>query len=291
MKTLLITDSCSDLPVKYAEDNNIVIMPLSYNFKGKSYQDDFGKSISYKDFYSEVRNGEMPSTSQINPSTFEETFRKYVSQGYSLIYIAFSSALSGTHNSACIARDTILEENPEADISVIDSKCASLGLGLLVYNACERLKSGVSKEELVNWVENNKLKLNHWFTVDDLHHLKRGGRVSSTSAILGTLLDIKPILIVNKEGKLIPVAKVKGRKKSIKTLLEALKERIVDPENQVIAISHGDCEEDARFLERLIKESINVKDIVFNYIGPVIGSHSGPGTITVFFFGKEREEN
>ena len=125
----------------------------------------------------------MPSTSQINPSTFEETFRKYVSQGYSLIYIAFSSALSGTHNSACIARDTILEENPEADISVIDSKCASLGLGLLVYNACERLKSGVSKEELVNWVENNKLKLNHWFTVDDLHHLKRGGRVSSTSAI------------------------------------------------------------------------------------------------------------
>ncbi|NLP28955.1 MAG: DegV family protein [Clostridia bacterium] len=291
MKTLLITDSCSDLPVKYAEDNNIVIMPLSYNFKGKSYQDDFGKSISYKDFYSEVRNGEMPSTSQINPSTFEETFRKYVSQGYSLIYIAFSSALSGTHNSACIARDTILEENPEADISVIDSKCASLGLGLLVYNACERLKSGVSKEELVNWVENNKLKLNHWFTVDDLHHLKRGGRVSSTSAILGTLLDIKPILIVNKEGKLIPVAKVKGRKKSIKTLLEALKERIVDPENQVIAISHGDCEEDARFLERLIKESINVKDIIFNYIGPVIGSHSGPGTITVFFFGKEREEN
>lgn len=266
-------------------------MPLSYNFKGKSYQDDFGKSISYKDFYSEVRNGEMPSTSQINPSTFEETFRKYVSQGYSLIYIAFSSALSGTHNSACIARDTILEENPEADISVIDSKCASLGLGLLVYNACERLKSGVSKEELVNWVENNKLKLNHWFTVDDLHHLKRGGRVSSTSAILGTLLDIKPILIVNKEGKLIPVAKVKGRKKSIKTLLEALKERIVDPENQVIAISHGDCEEDARFLERLIKESINVKDIIFNYIGPVIGSHSGPGTITVFFFGKEREEN
>ena len=291
MKTLLITDSCSDLPVKYAEDNNIVIMPLSYNFKGKSYQDDFGKSISYKDFYSEVRNGEMPSTSQINPSTFEETFHKYVSQGYSLIYIAFSSALSGTHNSACIARDTILEENPEADISVIDSKCASLGLGLLVYNACERLKSGVSKEELVNWVENNKLKLNHWFTVDDLHHLKRGGRVSSTSAILGTLLDIKPILIVNKEGKLIPVAKVKGRKKSIKTLLEALKERIVDPENQVIAISHGDCEEDARFLERLIKESINVKDIIFNYIGPVIGSHSGPGTITVFFFGKEREEN
>lgn len=291
MKTLLITDSCSDLPVKYAEDNNILIMSLSFNFKGVNYKDDFGKSISYKDFYSEVRKGEMTSTSQINPSTFEEAFRKYVSQGYSLIYIAFSSALSGTHNSACIARDSILEENPDADISIIDSKCASLGLGLLVYNACEKLKAGESKEDVVNWVENNKLKLNHWFTVDDLHHLKRGGRVSSTSAILGTLLDIKPILKVNDEGKLVPVTKIKGRKKSIKSLADTLKQRIVNPEDQVIAISHGDCEEDARLLEKFIKEDIKVKDVIFNYVGPVVGSHSGPGTIALFFFGKDRGDN
>lgn len=266
-------------------------MPLTFHFKGVDYQDDFGKSISYKDFYNELRKGEMSSTSQINPSTFEETFRKYVSEGYSLIYIAFSSALSGTYNSACIARDTILEENPSADISIIDSKCASLGLGLLVYNACERLKAGESKEVVVNWVENNKLKLNHWFTVDDLHHLKRGGRVSSTSAILGTLLDIKPVLKVNKEGKLVPVTKVKGRKKSIRALADALKQRIVDPDNQVIAISHGDCEDDARLLERLIKEEFNIKDVIFNYVGPVIGSHSGPGTIALFFFGNDRGDD
>ncbi|NLZ47970.1 MAG: DegV family protein [Clostridiales bacterium] len=291
MKTLLITDSCSDLPVKYAEDNNILIMPLTFNFKGATYQDDSGKSINYKDFYNEMRKGEMSSTSQINPSTFEETFRKYVSQGYSLIYIAFSSALSGTYNSACIARDAILEENPDADISIIDSKCASLGLGLLVYNACEKLKTGDSKEDVVNWVENSKLKLNHWFTVDDLHHLKRGGRVSSTSAILGTLLDIKPILKVNTEGKLVPVTKVKGRKKSIKSLADTLKERIIDPENQVIAISHGDCEEDARLLEKLIKENVKVKDVIINYVGPVVGSHSGPGTIALFFFSKDRGDN
>lgn len=266
-------------------------MPLTFQFKGVEYKDDFGKSISYKDFYNEVRKGEMSSTSQINPSTFAESFKKYVSEGYSLIYIAFSSALSGTYNSACIARDNILDEYPDSDISVIDSKCASLGLGLLVYNACEKLKSGESKEAVVNWVESNKLKLNHWFTVDDLHHLKRGGRVSSTSAILGTLLDIKPILKVNTDGKLVPVTKVKGRKKSIKSLADLLKQRIVNPENQVIAISHGDCEEDARLLEKLIKEEVNVKDVILNYVGPVIGSHSGPGTIALFFFGNDRGDD
>jgi EDD domain protein, DegV family len=146
----------------------------------------------------------------------------------------------------------------------------------------------MSKEELVNWVETNKLKLNHWFTVDDLHHLKRGGRVSAASAAIGTLLDIKPILHVDDEGRLIPVTKVKGRKKSIKTLAEELKSRIVDPKNQVIGISHGDCEEEAKLLEKIIRETVEIKDVIFNYIGPVVGSHSGPGTIALFFFGENR---
>ncbi|WP_203527924.1 DegV family protein [Clostridium thermarum] len=290
MKTILITDSCSDLPVKYATENNIVVVPLSFQFKGADHVDDFGKSISYKEFYEELRKGELSSTSQVNAYTFAEVFKKYISQGFSILYIGFSSALSGTYNSSCMARDEILAEYPSADISVIDSKCASMGLGLLVYYACERLKSGKSKDEVVNWIEENKLKLNHWFTVDDLHHLKRGGRVSATSAVIGTLLDIKPILNVNKEGRLIPISKVKGRKKSIKSLAEELKNRIVDPENQVIAISHGDCEDEARILEKLIREYVNVKNIIINYIGPVVGSHSGPGTIALFFFGKERSE-
>ena len=288
MKILLMTDSCSDLPVKYTEENNILVLPLSYHFKGEDHVDDFGKSISYKDFYAEIRKGEMSSTSQINSYTFLEVFKKYIAEGYSILYIGFSSALSGTLNSSLMAKEEILAENPSADISIVDSKCASMGLGLLVYYACEKLKSGMPKDELVTWLEENKLKLNHWFTVDDLHHLKRGGRVSATSAVIGTLLDIKPILIVNEEGRLIPVNKVKGRKKSIKTLGEELKKRIVDPENQVIGISHGDCEEEAKMLEKIAREEVKVKDVVFNYIGPVVGSHSGPGTVTVFFFGENR---
>jgi DegV family protein with EDD domain len=288
MKTLIITDSCCDLPLEYVEQNNILVLPLTFHFKGKDYKDDFGKSMDYKTFYEEVRKGEMSSTSQINAYTFEEAFRKYVAEGYSIVYIAFSSALSGTCNSALMARETLLEENKSADITVIDSRCASMGQGLVVYYAAEMLKNGASKEEVVNWVENNKLKLNHWFTVDDLNHLKRGGRVSATSAMIGTILDIKPILHVDDNGKLIPVTKVKGRKKSIKTLAEELKKKIENPEEQTIFISHGDSIEDAKFLERLILDEVKVKNVVINYVGPVIGSHSGPGTIALFFLGKNR---
>ena len=163
-----------------------------------------------------------------------------------------------------------------------------MGEGLLDYYAIEMLKNGASKDEIVQWIEENKLKLNHWFTVDDLNHLKRGGRVSSTAAIIGTLLDIKPVLHVDNEGRLIPVTKVKGRKKSIKSLFEELDKRIVNPEEQVIFISHGDCLEDAKFLERLILEKYKVKDVFINEIGPTVGSHSGPGTVALFFLGNER---
>lgn len=289
MKILLMTDSCSDLPIQYTRENNIVVLPFSYHFKGEDHVDDFGKSISYGSFYDEVRKGEMSSTSQINSYTFIDEFKKHIEEGYSIIYIAFSSALSGTYSNACMAREEVMSQLPSADISVIDSRSASMGLGLLVYYACEKLKEGMSKDELVSWIEANKLKINHWFTVDDLHHLKRGGRVSSTTAVIGTLLEIKPILHVDNEGRLIPVSKVKGRKKSIKSLVEELKSRIVDPENQVIGISHGDCEEEARLLEKLIRETVNIKGVVFSYIGPVVGSHSGPGTIALFFFGEKRD--
>lgn len=288
MKTIIITDSCCDLPVDYIIENNIPVLSLTFHFKGKDYKDDFGKSMEYKTFYDDVRKGEMSNTSQVNAFTFEETFNKYISQGYSIIYIAFSSALSGTYNSSLIARQNILEENKNADISIVDSKSASMGQGLLVYYANEMLKKGASKEEIVNWLESNKLKVNHWFTVDDLNHLKRGGRVSAASAVIGTILDIKPILHVNYEGKLIPLSKVKGRKKSIKILAEELKNRIINPEEQTIFISHGDSLEDAMLLKRLILEEVKVKNVIVNYIGPVIGSHSGPGTIALFFIAESR---
>lgn len=288
METVIIIDSASDLPGEYVKENNIPLLCLNVNFKGKEYKDDLGKTLPYEEFYKEVRVGEMPSTAQINIYTYAEEFKKHVNQGKAVICIVLSSGLSGSYNSACMAREMILEEIKDADITVIDSKCASMGEGLLDYYAVEMLKKGASKEEIVNWVEENKLKLNHWFTVDDLNHLKRGGRVSGTAAMIGTLLDIKPVLHIDDEGKLIPVTKVKGRKKSIRTLAEELEKRIVNPEEQVIFISHGDCLEDAKLLEKIILEKFKVKDILINNIGPTVGSHAGPGTVALFFLGEKR---
>lgn len=288
METVIIIDSCSDLPKGYVKENNVPIMPMTYNFKGKDWTDDFGESLSYKEFYREVRAGEMSSTSQINVYRYSEEFKKHVKDGKSIICICFSSALSGSYNNAMMAKEMVLEEFTEADITVIDSRCASMGEGLLDYYAIEMLKAGHTKEEIVSWVEENKLKLNHWFTVDDLNHLKRGGRVSSTAAVIGTLLEIKPVLHVDDEGRLMPVTKVKGRKKSIKMLAQMLDERIVNPEEQVIFISHGDCEEEAENLKNMILERHKVKDVMINPIGPVVGSHSGPGTMALFFMGEKR---
>ncbi|HOE57391.1 MAG TPA: DegV family protein, partial [Bacillota bacterium] len=241
-----------------------------------------------KEFYAAVRNGEMPSTSQVNVYEYTEIFKRCAMEGKALVYLGFSSGLSGSVSSANLARDMVCEEIKDADITVIDSKCASLGEGLLAYQANEMLESGASKDEIVSWIETNKLRVNHWFTVDDLGHLKRGGRLSGAAAFVGTLLDIKPILKVDDEGRLIPVSKVKGRKKSIKTLFEMLKENIEYPEGQVIAISHGDCIEDAEYLREMIQKEFPVKDVIINEVGPVIGSHSGPGTLALFFMGVKR---
>jgi DegV family protein with EDD domain len=288
MNTVLLIDSCTDLPLKYVEANELPVVSLTCNFKGQEYKDDFGKTLSYKEFYASVRAGEMPSTSQVNVYAYAEIFRKYAKEGKSVIYLGFSSALSGSTNSAKLAKNMIDEEIQDSDITVIDSKSASLGEGLLAYYANEMLKEGASKEDVVTWLETNKLRMNHWFTVDDLGHLKRGGRVSGTAAFVGTLLDIKPILNVDDEGRLIPISKIKGRKKSIKALFEMLQENIEAPEGQVIAISHGDCIEDAEYLKEMILKGFSVKEVIINEIGPVIGSHVGPGTMALFFMGRKR---
>lgn len=288
MKTILFTDSCCDLPISFVNENNIQVMPIIVNINGEDIPDDLGKSISHKDFYSLIRNGKLPKTSQVNVDTFERNFKKYVREGYSIIYIGFSSALSGCVNSARLAKEIIDEEIKDADITIVDTKSASMGLGLLVYYAANMLKEGKSKEDIVNWLENNKLNVNHWFTVDDLNHLKRGGRVSSTVAIVGTMLSIKPIMHVDNEGRLIPISKVKGRKKAIKVLCDKLKEKIVDSENQTVFISHGDCIQEAESLKELILSEVKVKEIIINNIGPAVGSHSGPGTLALFFIGNSR---
>lgn len=288
MKTVILTDSCSDLPFDYVEQHQLKVVQLHFHVDGRDYPDDFGQALSYKDFYELVRKGAMPTTSQINAHSFVEIFQEYAQKGDALVYIAFSSALSGTYNSAITAREIVLEDYPQAKIAVVDSCSASLGLGLLVHYAIELRDQGISYEDLVTWLEENKLRLNHWFTVEDLHHLKRGGRVSGAAAFVGSMLDVKPVLHVDDEGRLIPVAKVRGRGKSLKYLKEQLTERIVDGENQAVFISHGDSLEDAEHLKEMILASHSVKEVMIGYVGPVIGAHSGPGTIALFFMGNNR---
>lgn len=286
---IIITDSTTDFSPNLIKELELEVLPLHFNIDGKMYGDySDGRDICLKDFYNKLRNGETSTTSQVNPEDFLKSFKVYLEKGLDIIYIAFSSALSSTYSSAVIAANELKELFPNRKITVIDSLCASLGEGLLVYLAVKEKRSGKSFEELEKWVNNNKLKVCHWFTVDDLHHLKRGGRVSSTSAILGSMLNIKPILHVDNNGRLVLVTKSRGRQKSINTLIDKIDETAIDIQNQTIFISHGDCEEDATYMANLIKERYKVKDVIINTIGPVIGSHAGPGTLTLFFMGTKR---
>lgn len=287
MKTVIITDSSCDLSYDYINKNNIKVISFPYSINGKDYIDDFGKSLSYEDFYNELRNGAMPSTSQISSYTFEQEFKKHVSEGNAVIYIGFSSALSQTFNNSVIARNNVIEEIPTADIAVIDSKSASVGLGAIVFYANELLNQGKSKEDIVKWIENNKLKSNHWFIIDSLDHLRRGGRISAASAAVGTILDVKPLLNVDNDGKLDVVKKIRGRKKAMRELLDEL-QYIKSPEEQTIFINHGDCLKDAEQLREMVLNEVNVKNVVINYIGPIIGSHTGPGMLCLVFMGDKR---
>jgi len=288
MNTIIITDSNCDLPEEFLEKNNIPVIPFHFILNGKDYVDNFGKSIGYKEFYDELRKGRISTTSQISPYTYEEHFRKYVTEGYSIIYIGFSSALSESYNHSLLARENVLQDIPDADITIIDSKAASVGQGLLIQKATEMLKAGKTNNEIFTWIESNKMKVNHWFTVDSLDYLKRGGRLSATSATLGTIMNIKPLLIVDKEGKLTPVKKVRGRKKAISELFDEFKNTGININDETVYISHADCFEDAQYLKDMIIEELKVKDVSINYLGPIIGSHTGPGLLCIVFMGQER---
>ena len=288
MKIKLITDSACDLPLEYIQKNAIEVACLEVNVKGEFIPDDFGQTLPHKQFYELLRQGEHTSTSQVNIHTFEEIFEKYVQEGYAIIYIGLASVLSGTVNSAIVARANLLEKYPQANISVIDSKSASLGEGLLVTKACEMIKNGCDKEEIVKWVESNCSKVIHAITVDDLNFLKRGGRISATTAVIGGMLGIKPSIKLDNEGKVIPGAKLKGNKNALKYLANQVVEKGVDLENQTVFICHADVEENAKLLKEMILEKVKVKDVVINYIGTVIGTHGGPGAMAVMFLGTER---
>lgn len=281
---LIATDSSCDLPSSYVDANDIYVFPISVTINNKEILDDLGKSYSHQDFYNTIREGSMPTTSQVNMFTFKEQFIKWASDNIPVLYLAFSSGLSGTYNSALAARLEVLEEYPDANITIIDTLAASGGVGLLVYYANEMRNSGKSLEEIAEFITITRLNLTHVFTVDDLYHLERGGRISHASAFVGSLLQIKPVLYVSDEGTLIPFQKMRGRKKALRALVSQFEKSCID-KTAPILITHGDCVEDAEFVAELIRESYDVKKIIINTIGPAIGSHSGANTVALFFIG------
>jgi len=287
MKTVLLVDSSCDLPLEFIEKSKVETIGLMCHFKGEEYEDDFGKTLKYEEFYEAMRQGERPSTSQINSYRFYEKFKELVEKNKEIVYLAFDSAISGTFNSAEVARMQVLEEYPKASIKIIDTKCASIGEGIVIYCAWKALQSGKTGEEIIKWAEENCKNMNHWFLVENLFHLKRGGRLSMSKAVVGTLLNIKPVIFVNENGELVNIINIRGRKKAIRFLVDKLKERGNDFENMVVGISHGDCHKDAEYLKDIIKDELGVKEIIINYVGPVIGSHVGPGMLSLCFFSGE----
>ncbi|PJI07914.1 MULTISPECIES: DegV family protein [Clostridium] len=285
MQVVILTDSSCDLPIGLIKDSNVEVIGLMCNFNNKQYEDDLGQTLPYKEFYDGIRNGEIPTTSQVNVYRFYKKFEKLIKEEKAVIYIGFDSRISGTLNSAFIARQQIIEKYKNADITVIDTKCASIGEGLLVYEALNVLKNGKSKEEIVQEIEDISHKMNHWFIVENLFYLKRGGRLSSTKAVVGTILNMKPIIFINDDGELINVCNIRGRKKAIRYLASRFNE-MHGFENKVIGISHGDCVEDAEYLAEIMKSEFGVKKVLINYVGPVIGSHVGAGMLSLCFLAK-----
>ena len=288
MAIKIVTDSSCDLGIKFIEENNIELIPLLLNLDGETLKDDLGKSLGYREFYEKLRAGSMPSTSQINIYTFEEKFKELLDKGYEILYIGLSSALSGTFNSANMARNNILEENPNAKIAVVDSISVSMGLGMLIKKACKMIEEGKMLEDIVQWIEENKNKVIHAILVDDLKHLKRGGRVSASTAAVGSILNIKPLLKLNNSGAVEASEKIKGKKKGLKRLASIIKENAINIENEILYIRHGDVLEEAQYLKEIILQELNFKDVKVEYIGTVIGTHGGPGTIATVFWGNER---
>ena len=285
MSYKIITDSCCDFTDKQYADLGVAYAPLAVMYKGESHSN-FSEAADVKAFYDELRSGVMASTSAVNPDGWAAIMEPALENGEDVLALAFSSGLSTTYQSAVIAAKELREKYPERKIHVVDTLCAALGQGLLVWYACKKRDEGMSMDELTAWVEENKLHICHWVTVDDLSHLKRGGRISATTAIVGTMLNIKPIIFVDNDGHLINTAKVRGRKAAMELLARKLGETCTDKET--VFIAHGDCPEDAAALETLIKEKYGVKNVLTGYVGPVIGAHTGPGVLVLFFMGTQR---
>ena len=285
----LFTDSSCDLPLHLAEEMQLTVLPLTLHMDGSDYKNYLDeRDITYPDFYAALPKAQSVKTSATNTQAFIEAMEPVLDAGQDILYIGFSSALSGTCNAGFQAAAELREKYPDRKIYCVDSLCASMGEGLLVTLADQKRRTGASIEEVRDYVEDTKLHVCHWFTVDDLNHLKKGGRVSATAAFLGTMLGIKPIMHVDNAGRLIPVDKQRGRKASVRRLADEMQRLAINPAEQKVYISHGGCEEDAKTLANIIRERMGTTDITIGYVGPVIGAHSGPGTLALFFLGTER---
>lgn len=286
---VIVTDSSCDMTAQMAQELDIQVAPLSVLLEGRTYKNYLdGREIAFSDFYAALRGGKLAKTSAVNIEDFVQLFTPILEAGQDILYLGFSSALSATYQCGASAMEMLREKYPQRKLYAVDTLCASLGQGLMVYYAALKKREGLSIEQVRDYVEQNKLHLCHWFTVDDLHFLKRGGRISATTEIIGTMLSIKPVMHVDDEGRLIKVETAKGRKGSIRRLKEKMAQSAVNPQDQVVFISHGDCLAEAQSLADMIKEQLGVKEVVLNYVGPVIGAHSGPGTIALFFLGDKR---
>ncbi|MDP4119854.1 MAG: DegV family protein [Bacillota bacterium] len=283
---LIVTDMNSDIMPDVAQSLGVRVLPMPYIMDDVAYENKLGDpGIDIKEFYNLIRAGKLATTIQRNPTEYEELFSNLLSEGKDVLYLCFSAALSGSYTSAKLAEKEINAKFKENKLIVLDSECMSLGLALLTYHTVMKKREGLSIDEVANWVLENRKKLVHIVAVDDLFHFMRGGRVSATAAVVGSALGIKPILHIDDKGALVPTNKVRGRRQSLDFLVKTMEERTIDPGKQVVFICHSDCEEDAKYVANEIRKRWGNKEIYIGYIGPVIGSHTGTGTVSLFFMG------
>lgn len=287
MRDYVITvNSTVDLPKEWLEERKVPVISLKYTIDNETYTDMEG--LSSKEFFEKLRDGKMATTSQINPEEARAQLEPFLKERKDVLHLGFSSGLSGTYNSMRIAGEELKEEYPEAKIIIIDTLCACLGEGLLLYKALQLKEAGKTIEDTAKWVEENKLHICHNVTVDDLFHLHRGGRISKASAVLGSVVQIKPIIHMDENGKLQVIGKERGRKKSLNKIVDMAVEQIKGWDNDIAMITHGDCQEDAEYVAKLVRERLGIENILINNIGTVIGSHTGPGVVAVFVMGNKR---
>lgn len=277
---VITVNSTIDLPKAWLKEKGVPVLPLKYTIDNEHYVDMEG--LSAKEFFDKLREGKMAVTSQVNPEEAKEKLEPILKEGKDVLHLGFSSALSGTYNSVRIAAEELMEEYPERKILVLDTKCACLGEALLLYYVLQKKEEGASLEEAYTYADELKEHIGHYVAVDDLNHLQRGGRISKTSAVVGSMIKIKPIIVLNEEGKLEVIGKERGRKKAIRKIVDLAVEHTKDYQNEIVMITHGDCQEDAEYLASIVKEEMGVENILINNIGTVIGGHTGPGVLAIF---------